>query len=370
MSQIYLALIYFILNATSVVFLGSQRLLSSKQRSGEISLRGAVEMPIIGSAVLFSLYLAYKYLPVNIINLLISMYLSLGATYALATVIKQFIKPRLITGILCVLTSIAYFWTNHWILNNILAFCLGICALESISIGTFKASFILLCLLFLYDIFWVFGTPVMLSVASQIRGPVLLQFPQTLFGDHEKKSMLGLGDIVVPGLFISQTLIFSQKCVKRGNLYFFVSLVAYVCGLCMTMAVMTVFKHGQPALLYIVPWLLISFTVAVQVCGDGQAALKFSSSDFIETIEVDQNVDIPFLQFIMDGVKELFGFAPEEESSKTPKRRKSSEAKSSHLRIRKKSNKARSHESNLSLSTPTKKNAQRTTIKKKSKGKQ
>lgn len=368
MTQIYFALIYFILNATSVVFLGSQRLLNSKQRSGELSLRGAIEMPIFGSVVLFSLYLAYKFLPVNIINFLITVYLSLGATYALAMVIKQFIKPRFITGLFCVLTSILYVWTNHWILNNILAFSLGVFALESLSVGTFKASYVLLCLLFFYDIFWVFGTTVMLSVATQIRGPVLLLFPQVLFGDHEKKSLLGLGDIVIPGLFISQTLIFSQKCVKRGNLYFFISLFAYVCALCMTMGVMTIFQHGQPALLYIVPWLLISFTVAVLVYGDGEAALKFTVSDFIETIDVDQNEDIPFSKIIMDGVKELFGFEEEEKSRKTPERRRSSEAKSKHPRIRKKSNNARSDKENLSVSTPTKKEAKRGK-KKNSKGK-
>lgn len=48
--------------------------------------------------------------------------------------------------------------------------------------------------LFVYDVFWVFATDVMTTVATGINAPILLQFPQDLFqaGWQAKKyAMLG-----------------------------------------------------------------------------------------------------------------------------------------------------------------------------------
>ena len=73
--------------------------------------------------------------------------------------------------------------------------------------------------------------------------------------------MLGLGDIVVPGTFVSLALRYDHfrhtkkaQPVPVGTFtkpYFVASLVAYVAGLATTMAVMHVFHAAQPALLYL-----------------------------------------------------------------------------------------------------------------------
>lgn len=118
----------------------------------------------------------------------------------------------------------------------------------------------------------------MITVAQGIDAPIKFTFPQTIWGNHDKKSLIGLGDIIVPGIFIAQTLIFSQEYVKRGNFYFMVSMIAYMLSLINTVSVMLIFKHGQPALLFIVPWLLISFLIAVCYKGDLYAAWKFNTS--------------------------------------------------------------------------------------------
>lgn len=115
----------------------------------------------------------------------------------------------------------------------------------------------------------------MVTVAKGINAPIKFTFPQTIWGDHEKQSLIGLGDIIVPGIFIAQTLIFSQDCVKRGNFYFKVSMIAYMISLINTVTVMLIFKHGQPALLFIVPWLLFSFIIAACYKGDLYSAWKF-----------------------------------------------------------------------------------------------
>ena len=75
-------------------------------------------------------------------------------------------------------------------------------------IGNFKNGFMLLTLLFFYDIFFVFGTDVMLTVAKGIDAPIKLQFPKDYSAEKPQYSILGLGDIVIPGIFVSLCLRF------------------------------------------------------------------------------------------------------------------------------------------------------------------
>jgi minor histocompatibility antigen H13 len=53
-----------------------------------------------------------------------------------------------------------------------------------------------------YDIFWVFGTDVMVTVAKSFDAPVKLLWPKDLFAEQLHFSMLGLGDIVIPGALL------------------------------------------------------------------------------------------------------------------------------------------------------------------------
>jgi minor histocompatibility antigen H13 len=72
-----------------------------------------------------------------------------------------------------------------------------------LSIDSFKTGMILLSGLFFYDIFWVFGTEVMVTVAKSFDAPIKVVWPKQWFGlqpdDALQFTMLGLGDIVVPG---------------------------------------------------------------------------------------------------------------------------------------------------------------------------
>ena len=73
-------------------------------------------------------------------------------------------------------------------------------------IGSYFNAIILLSGLFFYDIFWVFGTDVMVTVAKSFDAPIKLLFPNTI--PSLPPSMLGLGDIVIPGFFIALMLRF------------------------------------------------------------------------------------------------------------------------------------------------------------------
>ena len=83
---------------------------------------------------------------------------------------------------------------------------------------------LLLSLLFFYDIFFVFGTDVMLTVAKSIDAPIKLMFPRIPKEGEEgpQYSMLGLGDIVIPGIFVSLCLRFDfLKSLDYKKLYVF-----------------------------------------------------------------------------------------------------------------------------------------------------
>jgi len=163
----------------------------------------------------------------------------------------------------------AYVATKHWILSNILGLCFSISGITFLSLGSYKVGAILLLGLFVYDVFWVFGTDVMVTVAKSFDAPIKLLFPRDIFAAEFKHSMLGLGDIVIPGVFIALLARFdmAQAAAKSRNgeapasfatPYFNVAFVAYIAGLATTIAIMHFFQAAQPALLYLVPACLSS----------------------------------------------------------------------------------------------------------------
>ena len=74
----------------------------------------------------------------------------------------------------------AHLKTRHYMLNNIIGICLSIQAIEKISIGSYKIAVVLLLGMFVYDIYWVYGTEVMVTVAKNFDIPVKLLFPTVI----------------------------------------------------------------------------------------------------------------------------------------------------------------------------------------------
>lgn len=101
----------------------------------------------------------------------------------------------------------------------------------------------------------------MVNVATNLDVPIKLLWPKsTAFSSARGFTMLGLGDIVIPGIFVSLALRYdyyrhtrsdSQAGLSFSKPYFYASLFAYVAGLATTMFVMHTFKAAQPALLYL-----------------------------------------------------------------------------------------------------------------------
>lgn len=106
-----------------------------------------------------------------------------------------------------------------WWLTNAIGFGFGYGAIQLMSLTTFWTGTLVLSGLFVYDIVMVFYTPMMITVATKLEVPVKLVFPGPGRG-----SMLGLGDVVLPGIMMAFALRFDlylhylYKQRKRADL--------------------------------------------------------------------------------------------------------------------------------------------------------
>ncbi|CAL8243216.1 unnamed protein product [Lota lota] len=211
----------------------------------------------------------------------------------------EFSVRSLILAAVCV--SVAVIWVVYrnedrwiWILQDLLgiAFCLNF--MKTISLSNFKICVILLSLLLIYDVFFVFITPfftkngvsIMVQVAlgpdaatgEKTQGnmvgipaepgtpteklPVVMRVPRFMAVAQNlcrmQFSILGYGDIIIPGLLVAYCSRFDVWVNSSRKIYLVSCCIAYTLGLIGTFAVMLLTETGQPALLYLVPVTLIT----------------------------------------------------------------------------------------------------------------
>ena len=297
-----------------------------KQKEGieTMQQKDAWLFPVIGSAVLLGLYLLFKFFNEKYLNILLHIYFTLIGSFSIGQLIEEkiinkepfksmgnkilFNIPKIpyflseggqinqlnvVTFLFGLIIGIIYFIKKNWILNNILGMAFSIFGIENLMLGEYKVGLILLSLLFFYDIFWVFYTPVMVSVAKNIEGPVKLMFPKLQSAidkmrqekgednqyagkayDPREYNMIGLGDIVIPGVYVALMLRFDIYLYKKAKndiskfgfsfknmKYFIITFIFYNLGIIITLSSMYFFNHAQPALLYLVPCTLFSSTL-------------------------------------------------------------------------------------------------------------
>ncbi|KAL5341502.1 signal peptide peptidase-domain-containing protein [Aspergillus crustosus] len=245
------------------------------------------------------------------------------------------------------LPTVAYFTfvSKPWWLTNFLGFSFCYGTLQLMSPSTFVTGSLILGSLFFYDIYFVYFTPLMVTVAKKLDVPIKLLFPRppapSEAPDTVSLAMLGLGDIIIPGMMVGLALRFdlylyykvkgALRARSEGEdsaivkpiyqsatggwgerfwalsarptepeleppyrdarsfpkTYFKASLVGYTVGMITTLAVMQVFDHPQPALLYLVPGILISLWGTALVKGQVHEMWEFSDAE--EEEEEDTN---------------------------------------------------------------------------------
>ncbi|XP_061450961.1 signal peptide peptidase-like 2A isoform X2 [Rhineura floridana] len=211
------------------------------------------------------------------------------------------IEVRLLfLGVMCIATSVvwAVFRNENrwaWILQDLLgiAFCVNF--IKTLKLPNFKSCVILLGLLLVYDVFFVFITPyltksgesIMVEVAAgpfensekndgnlveasaersapHEKLPVVIKVPRLVFSATMlcamPFSLLGFGDIVVPGLLVAYCHRFDVQ-TSSSSVYFISCTIAYAAGMLITFMGLALMKMAQPALLYLVPCTLIVCTL-------------------------------------------------------------------------------------------------------------
>ncbi|KAJ4310076.1 hypothetical protein N0V84_011156 [Fusarium piperis] len=253
-------------------------------------------------------------------------------------------------------TALVYTSTTSPFLANMLGYAMCYGSFLLLSPTDFLTSTLVLVGLFFYDIVMVFYTPYMVTVATKLDVPIKLTFETA-----DRKSILGLGDIVIPGMVMALALRFDlwrhyirkvkyestelkliekdsagalvtrsevkHKEVKakyvnvkgnwgdslwtRGPLflsgaqqlpaelqaarfpktYFYASVFGYLLGMLVTLAMLLVFKRGQPALLYLVPGVLGSLWLTGLVRGEIKQMWKYTEDGSLDMIDVVVDLD-------------------------------------------------------------------------------
>jgi minor histocompatibility antigen H13 len=209
------------------------------------------------------------------------------------------ISKYLFCPLLAFLLALLYVVYKHWLLNNLFALFVTITAIKSAGVKTFKVALPILWSLFAYDMYWVYRSDVMVTVAKGIDLPLKLQFPYYNFVGDIEVSLLGLGDIIIPGLFLSLCLKYDvDNCILACNRQrpktfrtplYYISLGFYILGLLMTYSALYFFEKPQPALVFIVPCL--SVALGFNLCLKERVPIwSYSSSAMAKSVGSMQRV--------------------------------------------------------------------------------
>ncbi|KAI1137430.1 signal peptide peptidase-domain-containing protein [Hypoxylon sp. FL0543] len=255
--------------------------------------------------------------------------------------------------------NLVYYITQSIFLSNVMGYAFSYTSIIIMSPTAFPTGTAVLFGLFFYDIYMVFFTPYMVTVATSLDVPIKL-----VFEGPTKASMLGLGDIVLPGIFVALCLRFDQymyyyrqrklvpvelkskdessgqlvtntqtQCMvikpdyvdpqgqwgdrfwstKIGKMlspdatpalkasafpktYFHAALIGYFLAIVTTLVMLLVYRHAQPALLYLVPGVVFTVWTTGVLRGELREMWNYTEDGSLDTadtiVEVDGNGNV------------------------------------------------------------------------------
>jgi len=185
-----------------------------------------------------------------------------------------------------------------WIIQDLLGIMFSINMLKVLRLPSLKICTYLLSALFFYDIFFVFITPLFMEGGKSVMVEVATghdsdeQLPMVLKVPHLSRdparvcyintySLLGFGDILVPGLLLSYAHSYDLLADIKCKLYWSITTLAYILGLVATFISLFLMNSAQPALLYLVPFTLIP-TILVAWCRGDLTAMWQGDFDKVD----------------------------------------------------------------------------------------
>ncbi|XP_020576633.1 signal peptide peptidase 1-like [Phalaenopsis equestris] len=278
-----------ILSACLTVYVGCYRSVKPTPPSETMSNEHAMRFPLVGSAVLLSLFLLFKFLSKDLVNAVLTCYFFVLGIIALSatllpsikrflpkhwnedlivwhapyfrSITVEFTRSQIVSSIPGTFFCAWYASRKHWLANNVLGISFCIQGIEMLSLGSFKTGAILL----------VHCTFKKLVKRSS------LSFHIIIFGSN-----------LLAGIFVALALRFD---VTRGkqNRYFNSAFLGYTVGLVLTIVVMNWFQAAQPALLYIVPCVVGFVAVHCIWHGEVKPFLEYDESKISANENRDSN---------------------------------------------------------------------------------
>ncbi|KAI1101030.1 signal peptide peptidase-domain-containing protein [Jackrogersella minutella] len=272
-------------------------------------------------------------------------------------IVNETFKVRfndILGAVLGVGINVIYYTTESTFLSNVMGYAFTYAGIILMSPTTFATGTAVLFGLFFYDIYMVFFTPYMVTVATKLDVPIKL-----VFEGPTKASMLGLGDIVLPGIFVALCLRFDhymfyhrqrklipvaleskdessgqlvattrmQRMVikpdyvnpqghwgdrfwstKFGKIlspdatpalkaaafpktYFHAAVIGYFVAMVTTLIMLLVYRHAQPALLYLVPGVVFAVWITGTARGELSEMWAYTEDGRLDTADTIVDVD-------------------------------------------------------------------------------
>lgn len=353
--------LHMLLAAVLTVHIGAH--LSCAQEVAEkVEKSEALTFPVVAGGALAALFVAFKYLPNHLVNALLNAYFCAVGVVCVGGFLLPLVRRALPSRALVVDVTLPLLGPQRltaadvasyavgaaaaawyaatkvapaplpaaWLANNVLGVAFAVQGIERVALGEFVTGALLLAGLFVYDVVMVFGTPLMVDVATKLDGPIKLLFPRGGGGvDPETgktlASLLGLGDIAIPGIYLALLLRFDAlRAVRAGAYYvahatsrarvrapggpgggsgddftvdpfdcitadfskpyFNAALLAYAGALALTVYVMVAFDAAQPALLYIVPAVLLATAAVATARGEWSALFAYRDDAYVSAV--------------------------------------------------------------------------------------
>lgn len=84
---------------------------------------------------------------------------------------------EILTLMLAIYFVYIYLQTKYWLANNVIAMCLTVYAIENWLVGNIRNVFLIFFGLIAYDVYFVFASDVMMTVASGMELPIKILLP-------------------------------------------------------------------------------------------------------------------------------------------------------------------------------------------------
>merc|ERR1712127_1004451 len=158
------------------------------ERPETMTQKDAMMFPLIASCALFGLYMIFNIFGKEYINMLLSFYFPVLGIFALSHMMSPVVLKLIPAAVPVIpfhlnftqgegeaketVVGVWYILKKHWLANDLLGMAFAVNGVELLHLNNVVTGCILLGGLFFYDIFWVFGTDVMVTVAKSFEAPI------------------------------------------------------------------------------------------------------------------------------------------------------------------------------------------------------